>query len=119
MPLKEMREKRDVKQRKIAEKLGIDWHAYGSWERGERMANLEQARNCAVALGYSIGGIAGRPLHDPSEFSDPRETELHPCYHSCDRKRRDRLFDTACGFAGISWNVAERDVPPAEGGEVA
>ena len=117
--LKEMRKKRGLKQKEIAEKLGVDWRTYGSWERGERIINLEQACNCAVALGCSIDEIAGRPPRDPSELSDPREVELHRCYRSCDRERQDRLLDTARDFAGMSRDVAERDVLPAEGGEVA
>lgn len=117
--LKEMRKKRGLKQKEIAEKLGVDWRTYGSWERGERMINLEQACNCAVALDCSIDEIAGRPVRDPSEFSGQREAELHRCYRSCDRERQDRLLDTARDFAGMSRDVAERDVPLAEGGEVA
>lgn len=117
--LKEMRKKRGLKQKELAEKLGVDWRTYGSWERGERMINLEQACNCAVLLGCSIDEIAGRPLRDPSEFADPREAELHRCYRSCDRDRQDRLLDTARDFAGMSRDVAERDLPLAEGGEVA
>ena len=119
IPLKEMRRERGLKQKEIAEKLGVDWITYGSWERGERIINLEQTRNCAVVLDCSIDEIAGRPLRDPSEFSDPREAELHRCYRSCDRKRQDRLLDTSRGFAGMSRDVAERDLSEAEGGEVA
>ena len=117
--LKEMRKKRGLKQKELAEKLGVDWRTYGSWERGERMINLEQAYNCAVLLDCSIDEIAGMPVRDPSEFADPREAELHRCYRSCTRERQDRLLDTARDFAGMSRDVAERDVPPAEGGEVA
>lgn len=117
--LKEMRKRRGLKQKELAEKLGVDWRTYGSWERGERMINLEQAYNCAVLLDCSIDEIAGMPVRDPSEFSDPREAELHRCYRSCTRERQDRLLDTARDFAGMSRDVAERDVPPAEGGEVA
>lgn len=117
--LKEMRKKRGLKQKELAEKLGVDWRTYGSWERGERMINLEQAYNCAVLLDCSIDEIAGMPVRDPSEFRDPREAELHRCYRSCTRERQDRLLDTARDFAGMSRDVAERDVPPAEGGEVA
>lgn len=119
MWLKEIRKERGLKQREIAEKPSVDWRTYESWERGGRIIDLEQARNCAVALGCSIDGIAGRPVRDPSEFSDSRETELHRCYHSSDRERQDRLLDTARDFASMSGDVAERDLPPAEGGEVA
>lgn len=75
------------------------------------MMSLEQACNCAVALDCSTGEIAGRPLRSPSEFSDPREAELHRCYRSCDRDRQDRLLDTARDFAGMSRDMAKRDLP--------
>ena len=114
MPLKELRRKRVLKQKEIAEKLGVDWRTYESWERSERMINLEQARNCAVVLDCSIDEIAGRLLRDPSEFSDPREVELHRCYRSCGRDRQDRLLDTARDFAGMSRDVAERVLPETE-----
>ena len=71
------------------------------------MMSLEQACNCAVALDW--------PLRSPSEFSDPREAELHRCYRSCDRDRQDRLLDTARDFAGMSRDVAERGLSGAEG----
>lgn len=119
IPLKEIHKKCSLRHKEITEKLGFDWRTYGSWERGEAMMSLEQACNCAVLLGCSIDEIAGRPLRDPSEFSDPREAELHRCYRSCTRERQDRLLDTARDFAGMSRDVAERDVPLTEGGEVA
>ena len=83
------------------------------------MMSLEQACNCTVALDCSIDEIAGRPVRDPSDFSAPRAARPHRCYRSCDRERQDRLLDTARDFAGMSRDVAERDVLPAEGGEVA
>lgn len=101
MPLKEMRRKCGVRQKEIPEKLSVERRTYGSWERVERMINLEQARSCAAALDCSIDEIAGRPLRDPSEFSGPREAELHRCRRSCDRERQDRLLDTARDFAGM------------------
>lgn len=115
MWLKEIRKERGLKQREIAEKPRVDWRTYESWERGGRIIDLEQTRNCAVALGCSIDGIAGRSVRDPSEFSDPREAELHRCYRSCDRDRQDRPLDTTRDFAGMSQDVAERGLPPAEG----
>ena len=117
--LQEMRKRAGLKQAEVARILGVKVRTYGSWERGEAMMSLEQACNCAVVLDCSIDEIAGRPLRDPSEFSDPREAELHRCYRSCDRDRQDRLLDTARDFAGMSRDVAERDLPETEGGEVA
>lgn len=117
--LKEMRKRAGLKQAEVARILGVKVRTYGSWERGEAMMSLEQACNCTVALDCSIDEIAGRPVRDPSEFFDPREAEPHRCYRSCDRERQDRLLDTARDFAGMSRDVAERDVLPAEGGEVA
>lgn len=113
--LKEMRKRSGLKQKEIADKLGVDWRTYGSWERGERMINLEQAYNCATLLDCSIDEIAGMPMRDPSEFSDPREAELHRCYRSCDRDRQDRLLDTARDFAGMSRDVPERDLDETQG----
>ena len=79
MWLKEIRKGHGIRQKEIAEKLSVDWRTYESWERGERIINLVQARNYAVALDCSIDGIAGGPVRDSSEFSDSRETELYRC----------------------------------------
>ena len=117
--LKEMRKKRGLKQKEIAEKLSVDRRTYGSWGHGEQIINLEQACNCVVALHCFIDEIVGRPPRNPSEFSDPREAEPHRCHRSCNQERQDCPLETARNFAGMNGDVVERDVPPAEGGEVA
>ena len=108
--LKELRKKRGLNQKEVAEKLVVDWHTYGSWEREEAMISLEQACNYAVALDCSTDEIAGRPLRSSSEFSDPHEAELRRCYRSCDHDRQDLLLDTTRNFTGMSRDVAERDL---------
>ena len=113
--LKEMLGKRNVRKEEIAEKFSVDRRTYGSWGRGEQMINLEQACNCVVALHCSIDKIVGRPPCNPSEFSDPREAEPHRCYRSCNQERQDRPLETSHDFAGMSQDVAERDVPPTGG----
>ena len=113
--LQEMRKRAGLKQAEVAERLDVKVRTYGSWERGEAMMSLEQAYYCAVLLDCSIDEIAGMPMRSASEFSDPREAELHQCYRSCTRERQDRLLDTARDFAGMSRDMAERDVDEAKG----
>ena len=117
--LREMRKRAHLTQEQVANKVGVKVRTYGSWERGEAMMSIEQGYKCAIVLDCSLDEIAGMPIRSASEFSDPREAELHRCYRSCTRERQDRLLDTARDFAGMSRDVAERDVPIAEGGDVA
>lgn len=102
--LQEMRKRAGLKQAEIAKRLDVKVLTYGPWERGGAMMSLEQAYNCAVFLDCSIDEIAGMPVLGPSEFRDPRDAEL-----------QDRFLDTARDFAGMSQDVAERDLPTAEG----
>lgn len=92
--LKEMRRLKGYKQKELADILGIDWRTYGSWERGERGLTLENAYNCAIALGCTIDELAGMPERAPS-FSEARKNALIGYYDSMNEKGRDLLVQSA------------------------
>ena len=77
LQLKRIRIERGISQAEMAKKLGIKTSRYGTWERGERMMNLEQAFNCAVILGCTIDEIAGMPQRGGLS---PDERELVGAY---------------------------------------
>jgi len=79
LQLKRLRNQRGLSQEELAEKLGVKTSRYGTWERGERMMNLEQAYNCAVALNCTIDEIAGLPPR-PRVFADPDQQQLNEQY---------------------------------------
>lgn len=91
--LKEIRRQRGLSQQDMAERLGIKTSRYGSWERGERMLNAAQLVACARVLDCSCDEILGMEIQ--TEFSDPREAELHRVWRGLDLERQDRLLGDA------------------------
>lgn len=67
-------------QRDMAEKLGIPERTYASWEREEVMMNLEQAYNCAVALGCTLNDLVG--MEDPRQSLSEEEKVIVDTYRS-------------------------------------
>lgn len=91
--LRRLRKARGQSQQEVANQLGIKVSRYGSWERGERMLNAAQLVDCARVLDCSTDEILG--LEIQTEFSDPREAELHRVWQGLDKERQDRLLATA------------------------
>ena len=77
--LKEIRKSRSLTQAELAEMLDVKLPTYRTWERGTTMMNLEQAYNCAVALGCTLDELAGRP---PRDGLDADEREIVEAYRS-------------------------------------
>lgn len=65
LQLKQLRSNKGLSQDEMAAKLtelmGIEVKVsrYGTWERGDRMMNLEQAYYCAVALDVTLNDLVG------------------------------------------------------------
>ncbi len=63
--LKQIRQNKGLSQEEMASKLSelmeceIKVSRYGTWERGDRMMNLEQAYYCATALGCTLNDLVG------------------------------------------------------------
>lgn len=58
---------------KFADLIGVNRHTYKSWETGASMMNLEQAYNCAIALGCTLNDLVGmdsngRPLSKDEDY---------------------------------------------------
>lgn len=79
LKLKQLRQAAGISQDEMAAKLTaitgseIKVSRYGTWERGERMLNLEQAYNCAIALGCTLNDLVGmekpdKPLTKDEEY---------------------------------------------------
>lgn len=80
LKLKRLRQTAGLSQDEMAAKLTevmgteIKVSRYGTWERGERMMNLEQAYNCAVALGCTLNDLVG--MSPPGKALTPDEEYL-------------------------------------------
>ena len=116
--LKEMRKLKGYKQKELADILGIDWRTYGSWERGERGLTLENAYNCAIALGCTIDEIAGMPEH-PASFTEPRKNALVGYYDSMNDKGRDLLVQSAKHMSADPEVRIVKDSPEHVDGQAA
>ena len=96
--LKELRKRAGLSQEEISERLGIKKSRYGTWERGERMLNLEQAFNCAVVLNCTIDEIAGldrERLRSP----DPRRQAMVDAYDALNDDGKTLASETVASLA--------------------
>lgn len=96
--LKELRRRAGLSQEEIAARLGIKKSRYGTWERGERMLNLEQAFNCAVVLDCTIDEIAGldrERLRSP----DPRRQAMVDAYDALTDDGKTLASETVASLA--------------------
>ena len=77
----------------MAALLGIKTSRYGTWERGERMLNLEQAYNCAVALGCTLNDLVG--MKSARSYSDPRQAAINGHFESFNESGKTELATMA------------------------
>ena len=94
--LKEIRTRKGLKQSEVAKMLGINDRTYGAWERGENNMTLEQAYNCAVALGCSINEIVG--LKPPTDLLSPLEQRVVDAIRSTDDGKKGEQTTSAPGM---------------------
>lgn len=65
--LKEARTRLGLKQREIAEAIGVPERTYAAWERGERALKVSEAWTIADYLGCSLDYLAGAITWDEEE----------------------------------------------------
>lgn len=87
--LKELRTKKGISQDELAKQLGIKTSRYGTWERGERMPSLEQAYNCAIALGCTLNDLVGMKVD--RVYVDPRQAAINGHFESFNDSGRTEL----------------------------
>lgn len=108
-----IRKRIGISQQEMADRLGVKKRTYGSWEREEVTFNASQLVDCARVLDCSTDEIMGHEV--PTEFSDPREAELHRVWRGLDVERQDRLLATAHDMEDASaiGGISEEFPPPA------
>ena len=100
--LKELRKQAGYSQKELAEKLGVDWRTYGSWERQERALNLKQACSICNALDCTPHDLVGWP----PEGMEQDEIELLRSYKSCDMPAKASILMVAKNSALASVSQA-------------
>ena len=97
---------------KFADLIGVNRHTYKSWETGTSMMSLEQAYNCAIALGCTLNDLVGMKAPNHPAFSDPRQEQLNG-YYECmnDTGRRLAVDSIKAMSSSIELRmVKEREV---------
>ena len=89
--LKELRKQAGYSQKELAEKLGVDWRTYGSWERQERALNLKQACSICNALSCTPNDLVGWPASGLT----PDESDLVKCFKACNAPTRASVLMVA------------------------
>ena len=86
-----VRKARGIKQKELAEMLGIKVATLGTWERGKYNPTLEQAWDIADVLKCSLDELAGRKWSASSDLA-PDEERLLDDYRSMTKRQRDGLM---------------------------
>ena len=60
LQIKQMRKRSGLNQKDVAAAIGVPVRTYGSWERGERNINLEDACLIADVLRCTLDELVGR-----------------------------------------------------------
>jgi len=101
LQLKQIRQSKGFSQDEMASKLSelmcqeIKVSRYGTWERGDRMMNLEQAYYCAVALGVTLNDLIGMKT-EGTVTGD--EKQLVNNYRKMEATEREKLMGVSESF---------------------
>ena len=91
--LKQIRTEKGLSQEEMAKLIGVKTSRYGTWERGERMLNLEQAYNCAVVLGCTLNDLVGMKTN--RSYADQRQTAINAHFETFNDSGRTELATIA------------------------
>ena len=79
------------KQSDFADALGVPHRRYASWERREAMMSLEQAYNCALALGCTLNDLVG--MDSSRSYADAGQRQINEQYEDMNERGRGRAVD--------------------------
>lgn len=108
LKLRQIRNKRGLEQKEVADQLGISVRRYGSWEREERNLNLKDAAMIADVLECTLDELAGRDWPRPA-FQDPRQERLNGCYESLNEESKTQVADMVKSIAADPARRIEKD----------
>jgi len=77
----------------FAEHIGVNKYTYRSWESGAAMMNLEQAYNCAIALGCTLNDLVG--MKTAHNYADTRQKVINGHFESFNDSGKDELATIA------------------------
>ena len=77
----------------FAESIGVNKYTYRSWESGAAMMNLEQAYDCAIALGCTLNDLVG--MKSERSYPDPRQAAINGHYETFNDSGKTELATIA------------------------
>lgn len=104
-----MRKIKGIKQKDLAEKLGIKVDTLGTWERGKREFTFKDACAIADVLECTLDELAGRvPPYEPKYWTKDQEN-LNHYWESMNRTGRSALLESARLMSGSDDVRIEKD----------
>ena len=96
-----------MNQKDVAAAIGVPVRTYGSWERGERNINLEDACLIADAFHCTLDELVGRkpPVITPNE-NDRQFERLSYCYSMLNDESKEQLAGLASTFTADASRLA-------------
>lgn len=107
LQIKQMRKRSGLNQKDVAAAIGVPVRTYGSWERGERNINLEDACLIADVLRCTLDELVGRkpPIITPNE-NDRQFERLSYCYSLLNDESKEQLAGLASTFTADASRLA-------------
>lgn len=106
LQIKQMRKRSGLNQKDVAAAIGVPVRTYGSWERGERNINLEDACLIADVLRCTLDELAGREVPPPKVFTDKRQERMNHCYSMLNDESKEQLAGLASTFTADASRLA-------------
>lgn len=107
LQIKQIRKRSGLNQKDVAAAIGVPVRTYGSWERGERNINLEDACLIADVLLCTLDELVGRkpPIITPNE-NDRQFERLSYCYSMLNDESKEQLAGLASTFTADASRLA-------------
>lgn len=116
LQIKQMRKRSGLNQKDVAAAIGVPVRTYGSWERGERNINLEDACLIADVLRCTLDELAGREVPPPKVFTDKRQERMNHCYSMLNDESKEQLAGLASTFTADASRLAFKSGEDTETG---
>lgn len=119
LQIKQIRKRSGLNQKDVALAIGVPVRTYGSWERGERNINLEDACLIADVLHCTLDELVGRkpPTITPNE-NDRQFERLSYCYSMLNDESKEQLAGLASTFTADASRLAFKSGEDTEVGVV-
>ena len=108
--IKALREKKDMTQASLAEKIGVSDKAVSKWETGRGLPDITLLEPIAEALGISVGELfAGEQIVNDNQAANMKKAKIYVC-PVCGNIAQS-VGDVAVSCCGVSLPALEAETP--------